>query len=216
MDRRLKPKAIVSTEAIGTVVVERKNRTIFEDGLEIGQAERFQGGDEALQFGFSWRLRELLAPSVGSRNGREGCPCTGYICISFSSSSSSWLLLQPEKGARGLLVWSRVAALLHLLFASGFASICSALGPCMGRSVEAKVSVQGRFVCSTFCPVVSCYSMGLQWLPSLWLVLEYMQLGSLGLHFTEVPSATSAHKQPRQALGGAGSVCSAEQRRERG
>ena len=58
--------------------------------------------------------------------------------------------------------------------------------------------------------------MGLQWLLSLWLVLEYMQLGSLGLHFPEVPSATSVHKQPRQALGGAGSVCSAEQRRERG
>ena len=137
------------------MVVETNNRTTLEDGLEKLKAERFQGGDQALQFGFSWRLRELLAPSVGRRKGREGCPCTGSICISFSSSSSSWLLLQPAKGARGLLVWSRVAALLHLLFASGFASICSALGPCMGRSVEAKVSVQGRFVCSTFCPVVS-------------------------------------------------------------
>ena len=78
------------------------------------------------------------------------------------------------------------------------------------------MSVQGRFVCSAFCPVVSCYTMGLHWFLSLGLVLECMQLGSRGLHFAEVPSATSAHKQPRQALGGAGSVCSAEQRREGG
>ena len=65
MDRRLKPKAIVSTEAIGTVVVERKNRTIFEDGLEIGQAERFQGGDEALQFGSAGGSESCWPPQWG-------------------------------------------------------------------------------------------------------------------------------------------------------
>lgn len=112
----------------------------------VGQiAGRFQTDDQSVQFGFSYKLRKFLAHSVVRIKGREGSTCTGYVFISFSSSSQSWLLMQTKKETKWLLVWSCVAALSHLLLLHLFPF---GHGPCISRSAGTKVSVKGRFISS--------------------------------------------------------------------
>lgn len=60
----------------------------------------------------------------------------------------------------------------------------------------------------------SLYTMAFHWLLSLWLVLEYMQFYYIVLNVTEVPSLTTVQKQPREALPGAGNLCSAKHSHE--
>jgi len=62
--------------------------------------------------------------------------------------------------------------------------------------------------------VLTCCTMAIHRLLSLWLVLDDVQLYGIVLHFAEVLLLTAVQKQQREAPPGAESLCSAECARE--
>lgn len=87
--------------------LKTNNRNTFEDGLEKLKEDRFQSEVLPLQFGFSWRLRKLLAYTVGGRiNSRESSKYT-YVFILFFFLLATAAVRKKNEITFSLIMWSR-------------------------------------------------------------------------------------------------------------
>lgn len=94
-----------------------------------------------------------------------------------------------------------------------FPSTSFALGPCVGRSFGAKVPEKGSFISSVFCTVLPCYTVAVQGLLSLWLVLEYVRFCSFAsFHWGLL--ASKCAEAAKVSTCRCRDLCSAEQVRE--